>query len=295
MRQITLLAPAKLNLTLDIVGVRADGYHDMQMVMQTIDLCDRLTLIPRTDGNIRCICDAFALPQGMDNLAARAASAFFSAAGVSAGVEIRLHKEIPSGAGMGGGSADAAAVLFGLNRLWGYPLPPAALGKAAESVGADVPFCLHGGTALVEGIGERITPLPDLKDVCFLVVKPPFSIHTGNAFAAFDRCLDIRRPDTQGMLSAIRQGRWQEAGRFLGNVFEPVSAPERIRPVKELLLQAGAQGALMTGSGSAVFGLFYDPGRAQLGKEKMMAKGFDAVWVCAPVSSGPIVADERED
>lgn len=289
---VRLLAPAKLNLSLDIVGRRPDGYHEMQMVMQTIDLCDRVELSLRDSGEIRLQCSNAHLPQDGRNIAVKAAKAFFTRTGLSSGLEIKLCKQIPSGAGMGGGSADGAAVLWGLNRLFANPLSLRELADVGAEVGADIPFCLIGGTALVEGIGERITPLSPLSDCFFVVIKPAFSINTAKAFAAFDRQTPEMRPDTQSLLQALDGRDLQKLSDSFCNVFEAM-LPDAIQPYKDQLIRAGALGALMTGSGSAVFGLFAEEQPAADCVAAFRKSGMRA-WLCRPVPTGSVLEEERK-
>lgn len=284
MEQLTLLAHAKLNLSLDIVGRRADGYHLMQMVMQSVSLSDTLTLAKRREG-ITLACDDPALSCGEKNLAYKAAAAFFAETSVCGGVAVTLQKSIPSGAGLGGGSADAAAVLIGLDRLYQTGLPLHRLIAIGALIGADVPFCLCGGTALVEGIGEVISPLPPLPECHFVIVKPEQSVNTAAAFSAFDRQPPLRRPDTAGMLAAIRQGSLPEISRLLCNVFEDTAELPELARIQAALRQAGARNALMTGSGSAVFGLFTEaePAKAYCA---VLQKAGASAFLCPPVRQG---------
>lgn len=289
---VKLLAPAKLNLSLDIVGRRLDGYHEMQMVMQSIDLFDRVELSLQDSGAIRLQCSNAYLPLDGRNIAVKAAEAFFARTGLSSGLEIKLGKQIPSGAGMGGGSADGAAVLWGLNRIFENPLSLQELVDVGMTVGADLPFCLTGGTALVEGIGERITPLSPLSDCFFVVIKPDFSINTAKAFAAFDRQTPTKRPDTARLLQALAEKDLQKLSGSFCNVFEDM-LPDAIQPYKDKLIRAGALGALMTGSGSAVFGLFTNEHLAADCVGTFRKSGMRA-WRCRPVPTGSVLEEERK-
>lgn len=258
MRSVCVLAPAKVNLTLDIVGKRPNGYHDLESVMQTVGLYDELT-VTKVSSGVLLDCSSN-LPQGRNNIVVRAAEAFLSAAEISGGTNIRLHKRIPMGAGMGGGSADAAAVLTALDRLYETGWTKKQLMALGESLGADVPFCLYGGTAFVEGIGEKITPLCPLPSASFVIVKPKFSISTQDAYAAADRGEIAFHPDHAGIRKAIAEGNLPGIAKRLCNVFEQVTPNQEIHAIRQALLQQGALGAVMTGSGSAVFGIFWpDP------------------------------------
>lgn len=265
-------AYAKLNLTLDVLGKREDGYHDLRMVMQSIDLCDRLEL-ERTQGEgIAVKTDLSFLPDDDRNLAAKAARAFFRYTGEPLGLSIDIRKQIPVCAGMAGGSSDAAAVLRALNELTGAGMSVTALAKIGEEVGSDVPYCVMGGTALAEGRGEVLTPLPTLPRCHVVVCKPTFAISTPELFSRIDGYKIICRPDTAGVLSALEQGDLGGVARRMYNVFEDV-LPERqgktVAEIKSVLIAEGALGACMSGTGPTVFGLFDRPDAAQNAYERL--------------------------
>lgn len=265
-------AYAKLNLTLDVLGMREDGYHDLRMVMQSIDLCDRLEL-ERTQGEgIAVKTDLSFLPDDDRNLAAKAARAFFRHTGEPLGLSIDIRKQIPVCAGMAGGSSDAAAVLRALNELTGAGMSVTALAKIGEEVGSDVPYCVMGGTALAEGRGEVLTPLPTLPRCHVVVCKPTFAISTPELFSRIDGYKIVCRPDTSGVLSALEQGDLGGAARRMYNVFEDV-LPERqgktVAEIKSVLIAEGALGACMSGTGPTVFGLFDRPDAAQNAYERL--------------------------
>ena len=256
-------AYAKLNLSLDILRRREDGYHDLQMVMQSISLADTLTITPgagRMDTNLSY------LPADGRNLAQAAAAAFRAATGLDIQVDIAIQKRIPVCAGLAGGSSDAAAVLRALNEHTGAGLSPERLAKIGEAVGSDVPYCVLGGTALAEGRGEVLTPLSPLPPCHVAVCKPPFPISTPQLFARVDTKKIMRRPDTQGLIAALRRGDLPDVARRMYNVFEDVLEPRRraqIDAIKAQLSDCGALGASMTGSGPTVFGLFLDESAAR--------------------------------
>lgn len=278
MEKVTLLANAKLNLYLDITGRRADGYHLLETVMQSVDLCDVVTV---TRGEkISVTCTDPNIPSGEGNICHRAALAFFGRAGDGFGAEVRIDKRIPSGAGMGGGSADAAAALRGLNALAGNALSEEELLRAALTVGADVPFCLCGGTRVCRGIGELMESAPPITEGCYLVVKPQYSCPTGAAYASYDSA--PREP--KNALSQFITSGADYAGR-LYNVFEELYADERTERIKRRLLSAGARGASLTGSGSAVFGVFVDESAAGSAAE-LFPQCFTAV--CRPCAAGVV-------
>lgn len=259
MMEINEKAFAKLNISLDVSNARPDGYHDMRMVMQTVSLYDNVRIILNETGGVFARMSCGFIPGDDRNLAVRAAKRFLEAAGrEKAGVEMRIKKAIPVGAGMAGGSADAAAVLRGLNTLFGNPFDRDRLLKIAETIGSDVAFCTLGGTALAEGRGERLTPLEPFPECLFLICKPPFSISTPELFKALDRQKIRARPDTDGILEALMKGNTAQICRRMYNVFEDVDdrRMKTVSRIKSILLDGGATGAVMTGTGSAVFGVF---------------------------------------
>jgi len=262
-----ILAPAKLNLSLDILRKREDGYHDLKMVMHSVSLCDTLTL-ERTGGEgIQVSTNLTFLPNNDKNLAAVAARRFAEATGCSAeGLLIQIQKQIPVCAGMAGGSSDAAAVLRALNREAGEPLSVAQLAAVGEKVGSDVPYCVVGGTALVEGRGEIVTPLPALPKCWFAICKPNFSISTPELFSKVNvkklRC----RPNTDGILSALEAGDLEGVARRMYNVFEDVLDSRKrgeITDLRSAMVGYGALGSIMSGSGPTVFGIFKEKAQAE--------------------------------
>ena len=259
---MTEYAYAKLNLSLDVTGRREDGYHDMLMVMQTISVSDRIDLELTEEPGIQAECNFRYVPTDGRNLAVRAAQVYLQAVAENQhktkGVSIRLEKHIPVGAGMAGGSADAAAVLRGMNRLIGSPLNRQELEALAGQVGSDVAFCIAGGTQLAKGLGEQLEDLPPLPPCWIVVCKPGFSISTPELFRKLDEVSLRRHPDTAGMLAALREEDLRGIGIRMYNVFEDVP-DRRMRQtgeIKSVLLDHGALGAMMTGTGSAVFGIF---------------------------------------
>lgn len=262
-----LQARAKLNLTLDVLGRREDGYHDLRMVMQSIALSDTLTLQTGSADEIQVSTNLKFLPGGDKNLAAVAARCFWAALGSPPRpLAIEIEKRIPVCAGMAGGSSDAAAVLRGLNQQEGFPFTPEQLAKVGEGVGSDVPYCVLGGTALAEGRGEVLTPLRPLPKCHVVVCKPDFPISTPELFARIDAVKVRCRPDTAGVLAALEAGDLQGVARRMYNVFEdvlPKQQAARVASIKHVLIQCGALGAAMSGTGPTAFGLFTDRGQAQ--------------------------------
>lgn len=274
-------ANAKINLTLDILGKRPDGYHDLVMIMQSVGLHDVVTVslndsgrisvkseIGLHDGKVKSIS---ALPvDDESNIAYKAAKAFFDYAAIEGqGVSIGIEKNIPMEAGMAGGSADGAAVIVALNRLCGTGYSDAQLWEIGVKVGADIPFCITGGTMLSEGKGEILSPLPQLADFAappvILLCKPEVGVSTGKAYGAVDGCdpSQIVRPDTEGMKRALAAQDSKRLAACLGNVFEQVLQIAECEHIKEIMReQGGALGACMTGSGTTVFGIFDDEDKA---------------------------------
>ena len=259
-------AYAKLNLTLDVTAKRDDGYHDMLMVMQTVSITDSVVLEQTGEKGIRAACNFRYIPTDERNLAVRAAGAFLDTIGEEKdGILIRMDKTIPVGAGMAGGSADAAAVLRGMNRLYGSRMNRRDLEKLGEQIGSDVAFCIAGGTSLARGRGEVLEDLTPMPDCAIVVCKPGFSISTPELFRKLDQIGLRTHPDTAGMLSALESGNLKEISMRMFNVFEEVE-DRRMRSeaeIKHVLLDYGALGAVMTGTGSAVFGVFSDETAAE--------------------------------
>jgi 4-diphosphocytidyl-2-C-methyl-D-erythritol kinase len=252
---------AKLNLTLDVLGKRPDGYHDLKSVMQTISVRDDIEIDVGTGEPWRLLCDKEGIPTDETNLAWKAAKVFFDAVKKDPeGLEIRIVKRIPSGAGLGGGSADAAAVLRALNRHYGHPFSVGALAELGAQVGSDVPFCTLCGTAMVEGRGEKLRKLPDMPDCVFVVCKPEFSISTPELYRKIDEKEVAKRPDNRAMESAILAGDLGKVAENLCNVFDPIVTEEHLELnyIKSIFNSYGAAGYQMTGSGSAVFAIVPD-------------------------------------
>ena len=270
-------AHAKLNLTLDVLGKRPDGYHDLRMMMQSVALADVLTLEESGDGELRVRTNLHFLPGNEKNLAAQAALRWWEARGQAPrGLEIAIEKRVPVCAGMAGGSSDAAAVLRALNELEGAPLSLRELAGIGERVGSDVPYCILGGTALAEGRGEVLTPLPPLPQCWAVLCKPEFSISTPALFAKIDSVRLRCRPDTQGVIAALEAGDLHGVARRMYNVFEdalPERQRARVNDIKNVLIQCGALGASMSGTGPTAFGLFDDEGLAQEARERLTGLG----------------------
>ena len=256
MKQLILDTAAKINLSLDVTGKRPDGYHTLESIFQSVDLYDTITLTAEDGEGISLDCDAPDVPCDARNLAWKAAEALLQASGKQAKITILLHKEIPSGAGMGGGSSDAAGVLWGLNRLLDCGFTNAQLREIGVKLGADVPFLLLGGTAYAEGVGEILTPLPAVPKLRMIIVKGTESVSTPAAYKAIDALESPAHPDTSAMLQAVRTGDAALLKKNCGNLFEQAIDCADVTRAKKRLLECGAEYAVMTGSGAAVFGIF---------------------------------------
>lgn len=262
-------AYAKINLGLDVLRRRADGYHEVKMVMQTVDLWDRLTFAKKNQPGIELSVGDAALPDGKDNLICRAAELVMKEKKIEQGVKITLDKNIPIAAGMAGGSTDAAAVFHGLNELFGLSMDMEEMKRLGVKIGADVPYCIMGGTALSEGIGEILTSLPAPPQCVLVVAKPDINVSTRFVYENLhvDRLAD--HPDIDGMVQAIKEKSLEGIVSRLGNVLETVTTREYpvIEEIKNKMKENGAAGALMSGSGPTVFGIFteQDPAQAAAG------------------------------
>jgi len=264
LQTLELKAHAKINFTLDVLARRPDGYHEVEMVMQAIALHDRVILQEQAAG-ITVQSDHPAVPSGPQNLAYRAARLLQEYCQIERGVAINLQKRIPVAAGLAGGSSDAAAVLTGLNQLWRLHLSLAELQCLGARLGADIPFCLQGGTAVARGIGEQLTAVPGVPRLWLVLVKPPFGISTAAVYRSLRVDRITNHPDTAAMLQALAREDYAAIRKNLRNVLEDVVLAKypQIARLKEKLQAAGAQGALMSGSGPTVFGIARDRAEAE--------------------------------
>lgn len=259
-KMTTLFEPAfaKINLTLDVLGKRPDGYHDLKSVMQTISIRDDIEIDLDTGKSWKLICSKEGIPEDETNLAWKAARVYFDRIGKEPdGLEIRITKRIPSQAGLGGGSADAAAVLRALNKHYGEPLSILALAELGSLVGSDVPFCTLCGTAMVEGRGERLRKLPDMPDCVLVICKPAFSVSTPELFKLIDEKVIGKRPDHSAMESALLAGDLGKVAENVWNVFDPVVTQDHLELnyIKSIFNSYGSVAQQMTGSGSAVYAI----------------------------------------
>ena len=272
MESIQRSAHAKINLTLDVTGKLPNGYHTVRMVMQTVELHDDVTVTKTDTGRITLSCDRPYVPTDGHNLAIRAAEQFFTATGTACvGLHIDLVKRIPVAAGLAGGSTNAAAVLHALNELYQTGCTLDELCEIGVKLGADVPYCVRGGSMLAEGIGEQLTPLPAMPPCWAVLCKPAFSVSTAEVYAQMNGGNLSMRPDTAGMIKALETGDYAGICHRLYNVMETVTARRHaeIGQIKDILLSCGADGAVMSGSGPTTFGLFCDAGKAQRAYETL--------------------------
>ncbi|MEG2938755.1 MAG: 4-(cytidine 5'-diphospho)-2-C-methyl-D-erythritol kinase [Oscillospiraceae bacterium] len=292
--EISLFANAKLNLSLDITGVReSDGYHLMDMVNCSIDLSDEITVRRVRGEGIEIRSNARFIPKNEKNLAYKAAVKFAEHVGIKIpGLEISIKKRIPMQAGLGGGSADAAAVLTGLNELLNTGMNRYELCAIGEKIGSDVPYCTVGGFARVTGIGELIEAVPNSCDFAMGVLMPRSGHSTREAFAAFDCGADIEHPQTELLLCALKEGDVSKLAMLTRNAFsEPIKGETTAR-LEAMLMKNGALGASMSGSGAAVFGVFHDRLTAQRCKERLWRRDFSA-FVAVPTDSGVSIIKKR--
>lgn len=275
MDRIVLKSLAKINLSLDVLGKRENGYHDVEMVMQTVHLSDTVIVEKRDDSLVCVESNLTFLPSDDKNIAVKAAKILMEECGLKTGVNITLQKKIPVAAGLAGGSSNAAAVLFGMNRIFDLGFELKELARIGVRIGADVPYCLLRGTVLARGIGEILTPLPPMPVCTVLLAKPPINVSTKEVYEGLEEVGITGRPDTNGVIEAIRTGDLNALSASMGNVLEPVT--ERKYPVvgeiRELMLSMGAEAAMMSGSGPTVYGLFEDRAKAKAAQKKITRLG----------------------
>ncbi len=286
---IRLKARAKINLGLDVLRKRPDGYHEVKMIMQSIDLHDVLELEKTEVPGIHLTCNVEGLPTDGSNLICKAADLLMQETGITEGVRIHLTKNIPMAAGMAGGSTDAAAAMLGITELFSLGFSKEDLMERAVKIGADVPFCILGGTALSEGIGEILTPLPSLPDCPILIAKPDIDVSTAFVYGNLKAAELKEHPDIDGMEEALRAQSLDGVIARLGNVLETVTIPAHpvIHEIKTAMKEAGASGVLMSGSGPTVFGIFNDFEQAEsalsIMRKSQLAREVHLTW---PIQNG---------
>lgn len=286
MEAITIKAPAKVNLSLDITGRREDGYHFLKTVMLAVTLFDQITVTRMDTSGIIISCSRADIPCDESNIAHKAASAFFNRMGiVSRGIRIHIKKKIPSQAGLGGGSADGAAVITALDRLYKTGLTLEQRTEIGLTAGADIPFCMTGGMALAEGIGEILTPIPGRLDAQLVICKPPVGVSTAAAYRKFDEAGAVCPPLTESLVAALIAGDLKGASSYMSNAFEKLLSLPEVSQIEHRMLGYGALTAVMSGSGSAVYGVF----DSRLKAEKCLLalkEEYQEVYLCEPYAAG---------
>lgn len=286
--RVTVNAPAKINLTLNMEGIREDGYHLLSSVFQAISLADEVIIESADSPGIHLSLSDPQLPCDERNTAYKAARVFFERVGCTPSVNIRVAKMIPQQAGLGGGSADAAGVLVGLNAIYGEPLSEKEMCDLGETVGADVPFCIVGGTAMVKGIGEIITPIKPLTPCAIVVAKPPVGVSTKEAYAAVDRAVTVPA-DQQAMVEAIERADLKAVGKYLSNAFEQALHIEQVSDILKTMRSHSPLGCMMSGSGSAVYAIFEEAASARALLHSLPKTVH--TYLCEPLAVGATVTE----
>ena len=282
-------AYAKINLGLDVTGVREDGYHIVKMIMQNVDLYDTLTFDDNDSGEIVLTASTDKIETDERNLICKVARQLKDKFDVKQGVTMHLVKRIPVAAGMAGGSTDGAAAYLALNELWGLNLSKKELCELAVSLGADIPYCIIGGTALAEGIGEELTAISDMPTCHLVIAKPAIDVSTGWVYKELDSREGIKHPDIDGIKAAIEEGDLNKMCALIGNVLEEVTASKykEVGQLEEILRKEGAVGAFMTGSGPTVFGVFDKKDAAEAGYRAVVeSKLAPETFLSAPINPG---------
>ncbi len=274
MKQIELKSLAKINLGLDVLGRRENGYHDVRMIMQSIYLYDEVKIKRTKNPGIEIKTNLYFLPTGKENIAYKAAEMLIEEFHIEEGVHITLNKHIPVAAGMAGGSSNAAAVLFGMNKMFDLKLTQTELMERGVKLGADVPYCIMRGTVLAEGIGEELTTLTPMPKCFVLIAKPPISVSTKVVYEALDSKELVEHPDIDGLIEGLEKGDLKTIASCMGNVLEDVTIPMHpvIEEIKQEMKNAGALNAMMSGSGPTVFGLFETKAAARKAQDRIRRK-----------------------
>lgn len=275
MEKIELKAYGKINLGLDVIRKRPDGYHDLDMIMQMVDVYDDIVITKNKTGKIEVKTDTAVLSNGKDNLAYMAAKMLMDEFKIKDGVNIYINKRIPIAGGMAGGSSDCATTLMGINQLFELGLSKEELMERGVKLGADVPYCVLGGTAIARGIGEVLTPLPASADCHVIIAKPPVSVSTAYVYGHIKPLEITKRPDIEAMAQSIKDGDLKKMASLIYNVMEDVTVGEYpiISEIKQVMLDNGALNSIMSGSGPTVFGLFDDKEKAQQCVKTLEEKG----------------------
>lgn len=293
--KITTKANAKINLLLDVTGIKKNGYHSLFTIMQSISLGDTVTVEKTAGNDITVSCTVPGVPTDNRNIVYKCADKFFEYAGINEnrGIHIHIDKVTPFCAGMGGGSADGAAVLVALNKMFNTNYPEKILCRIGVKVGADIPFCIVGGTALALDTGAVVAPLPDIEEYNIVIVKPEDGVSTKEAYAAVDSLENMKHPKNTEMLEYLADGNSENALKLCSNVFEQaLDVPGRV-DIKAICNKNGAVASCMTGSGSAVYGIFKEKIQAEKAAEELK-KQFVNVYICTPEKSGVEIISEIE-
>lgn len=275
MDRLELKALGKINLGLDVLGRRENGYHDVRMVMQTVYLYDKIWMEKKKDPQITLETNLYYLPVNENNLAYQAAKLLMDEFDIKEGVDIRLEKHIPVAAGMAGGSSNAAAVLYGMNQMFSLGLSREELMERGVKLGADVPYCIMRGTALAEGIGEELSQLPRIPKCHVVIAKPPISVSTKMVYEKLDALKLVEHPDIDGIIEGLNAGDLKKITGCMGNVLEKVTIEEYpvIEQIKDVMKENGALNAMMSGSGPTVFGIYDDKRKARAAAAKVRQAG----------------------
>lgn len=291
MEKITVIAPAKINLSLDITGVDERGYHLLDMIMQSVSLFERVT-ITRKDSEISLSSNARYIPTDSKNVAVKAAMLFFEYTGIQGGCHIHIKKTVPIKAGMAGGSADAAGVIVGLDKLYGTNLTKEQMCEIGAKAGSDVPFMIMGGTKRVQGVGDIISPCAPMPKCHLVICMPAKGVSTPQAFANYDTMGEKTLVETDKLVAAMEADDIYAVAKYMANDLEKAAGSEDTQPIKEMLIQQGAIGSVMTGSGAAVFGVFDSEEKAKQAREYFRGR-VRSVFVAKPVSFGATIAKDR--
>ena len=291
MDKVTVIAPAKINLSLDILGVDERGYHLLDMIMQTVSLFERVT-VSKKEKDITLSSNARYIPTDSKNVAVKAAMLFFEYTGIQGGVHIHIKKTVPIKAGMAGGSADAAGVIVGLDKIYETNLTRHQMCEIGAKAGSDVPFMIMGGTKRVQGVGEIIKPCPPMPRCYLVVCMPDKGVSTPAAFANYDTLGEKTLVETDKLVAAMEENDIYGVAKYMANDLEKAAASEYTQPIKEELIQQGAIGSVMTGSGAAVFGVFDDEDKAKAAVEYFRGR-VRSVFIAKPVGFGATIAKDR--
>lgn len=286
MEQVKVIAPAKINLSLDITGVDEKGYHLLDMLMQTVSVFERITLTKQDD--ITMSSNAKFIPTDSKNTAVKAAVKFFEYTGVKGGVHIHIKKSVPIKAGMAGGSADAAGVIVGLNHMYSTNLSTEQMCEIGLMCGSDIPFMIHGGTKRIKGTGDIILPAPQMPKCHLVICMPPKGVSTPQAYANYDALGIKTTVETEKLMQALTEKNLADIAKYIANDLEPAAGSEDTQPIKEKLMALGALGSMMTGSGAAVFGIFDDEEKARKAASAMK-ETVKSVFLAKPVNFGASV------